>query len=83
VIYRPSRIGAFEFAVLAALRAAQLKRGCVPKIEGDHKFVVTAQLEVIAGKVVRAAEGAVQDLPPAIASIPTPPPVPIIGESAP
>jgi DNA-directed RNA polymerase subunit K/omega len=72
VNYRPSQIGAFEFAVVAALRAEQLRRGCVPKVEGDHKFVVTAQLEVIAGKVVRAVEGAVQNLPDAVAFTPLP-----------
>jgi len=35
-------------------------------VEGDHKFVVTAQLEVAAGKVVRAVEETVQELPGAI-----------------
>jgi DNA-directed RNA polymerase subunit K/omega len=57
VIYRPSWINAFEFAVVAARRAGQLRRGCVARVEGGHKLVVTAQLEVIAGKVVRVAEG--------------------------
>jgi DNA-directed RNA polymerase subunit K/omega len=56
VIYRPRWLGAFEFAVLASQRAVQLRRGCVPKLEGDHKFEVTAQLEVLAGKVVRSVE---------------------------
>jgi DNA-directed RNA polymerase subunit K/omega len=66
VIYRPSWINAFEFAVLAARRAEQLRRGCVARVEGGHKLIVTAQLEVIAGKVVRVAERTVQDLPKAI-----------------
>jgi len=65
VIYRPNQIGAFEFAVLAARRAEQLRRGCVPRVEGGHKFVVMAQLEVIAGRVVRAVEVTAQDLPDA------------------
>ncbi len=73
MIYRPSQIGTFEFAVVAALRAEQLRRGCVPRVEGYHKFVVTAQQEeVIAGKVVRAVEGAVQDLPNAVELTQTP-----------
>lgn len=72
MIYRPSRIGGFEFAVVAALRAEQLRRGSVPKVEGGHKFVVTAQLEVAAGKVVRAVEGTVQDLPEAVGLTQTP-----------
>ena len=63
MIYRPSQIGAFEFAVLAARRAEQLIRGCVPRVEGGHKFVVTAQLEVISGRVARAVEGTAQDSP--------------------
>jgi hypothetical protein len=40
----------------------------VPKVEGDHKFVATARLEVMAGKVVRAVEGAAQHLPDASSS---------------
>lgn len=63
MIYRPSHIGAFEFAVLAAHRAEQLRRGCISRVEGGHKFVVTAQLEVIAGKIARAVETTGQNLP--------------------
>lgn len=59
---RSNQIGAFEFAVLASRRAEQLSRGCVPRVEGGHKVAVTAQLEVMAGKVVRAVENATQDL---------------------
>lgn len=50
-MHRPSGIGAFRFVVLASLRAAQLIRGCVPKVEGGHKKTITAQLEVSLGKV--------------------------------
>jgi len=46
VINRPDGIGAFKFAVLASLRAAQLCRGCSPRIEGGHCVAVTAQMEV-------------------------------------
>ena len=51
MIQRPAGIGTFEFAVLAALRAAQLMSGCTPKVDGDHSVAVMAQLEVAQGKV--------------------------------
>jgi hypothetical protein len=51
VIHRPYGIGAFEFAVLASLRAAQLCRGCAARIEGAHCVAVTAQMEVADGAV--------------------------------
>jgi hypothetical protein len=38
--------------VLSTLRAAQLMRGCIPKVECAHKATTTAQWEVAAGKVV-------------------------------
>lgn len=62
MIHRPDQIGAFEFAVLASRRAEQLTRGCIPRVAATHKVAVTAQLEVIAGKVVRAVEATRQDL---------------------
>lgn len=49
---RPASIGAFEFVILSALRAAQLMRGCIPKVERAHKVTTTAQWEVAAGKIV-------------------------------
>ncbi len=52
MINRPSHIGAFEFVILAALRTAQLTRGCVPKVDdGPHRRTVIAQLEVSAGLI--------------------------------
>jgi DNA-directed RNA polymerase subunit K/omega len=51
MIDRPHGMGAFEFVVISALRAAQLTRGCVPKVEGDHTTAVLAQREVAEGKV--------------------------------
>ena len=51
---RPAGIGAFEFVILASLRAAQLMRGCTPRVEPSHKAVVTAQREVAEGLVLRA-----------------------------
>jgi len=56
VIHRPSNINAFEFVVLAGLRAAQLMRGCTPRVEGAHKTIMTAQLEVATSKVVRSSD---------------------------
>lgn len=55
MIHRPPGVSAFEFVVLAGLRAAQLLRGCTPRIEGSHKIIITAQIEIADGKVVRAA----------------------------
>jgi hypothetical protein len=49
---RPPAIGAFEFVILSALRAAQLMRGCIPKVERAHKLTTTAQWEVASGKIV-------------------------------
>jgi DNA-directed RNA polymerase subunit K/omega len=54
VIHRPVEFSAFEFVVLSGLRAAQLMRGCTPKIEAGHKTIVTAQLEIASYKVVQA-----------------------------
>ena len=51
MIQRPTNISAFEFVVLAGLRAAQLRRGCRPRIDGLHKVTTIAQLEVAAGRV--------------------------------
>jgi DNA-directed RNA polymerase subunit K/omega len=48
---RPDSLGAFEFVVLATQRAAQLMRGCIPRVEGAHKPTVIAQFEVALGKV--------------------------------
>ena len=51
-MHRPAGIGAFQFVVLSSLRAVQLARGCVPRVEGAHKITVIAQLEVSQGMVV-------------------------------
>jgi len=45
-------MNAFEFAVVAGLRAAQLRRGCTPRVPGSPKLAVTAQQEVAARKVL-------------------------------
>jgi DNA-directed RNA polymerase subunit K/omega len=51
VVHRPSSFGLFEFAVLSGLRAAQLMRGCTPRLESTQKVITIAQLEVAAGKI--------------------------------
>jgi DNA-directed RNA polymerase subunit K/omega len=57
MVQRPPDFAMFEFAVLAALRAGQLARGCVPRVDCADKITVTAQREVAAGKVVRQITG--------------------------
>jgi DNA-directed RNA polymerase subunit K/omega len=56
---RPPGLSAFEFVVLASLRAAQLTRGCTPRVVGTHKRIVIAQLEVSSGVVARAVSNEV------------------------
>ena len=53
MVRRPVELNPFEFAVVSSLRAAQLMRGCVPRVASVQKIIMTAQLEVAAGKVVR------------------------------
>ena len=55
MIRRPDAVGAFWFATLAAQRAAQLMRGCTPRVDGGgHKPTFVAQLEVAEGMVGEA-----------------------------
>jgi DNA-directed RNA polymerase subunit K/omega len=56
MIHRPPEVTVFEFVVMSGLRAAQLMRGCTPRVEGAHKVIMMAQMEVAARKVVRAAD---------------------------
>ncbi len=53
MVKRPVDMNAFEFAVVCGLRAAQLHRGCTPRVERCEKLVVTAQHEVAQRKVLR------------------------------
>ncbi len=53
VVQRPHGTNAFEFVVVSGLRAAQLMRGSVPRVERAHKVITTAQMEVATGKVSR------------------------------
>jgi hypothetical protein len=69
----------FQFVVLSTLRAAQLMRGCEPRVDGAHKAIVTAQLEVSEGRVAQlidqpdratlppaGEEARIPDLPPLV-----------------
>lgn len=56
MVTRPIHINAYEFAVLAALRAQQLVRGCTPRVEGVHNAATMAQMEVAAGQIARAED---------------------------
>ena len=58
MVTRPVELNAFEFAVLAGLRAVQLARGCTPRVIGSNKVAVIAQLEIAERKVVREPEAA-------------------------
>lgn len=51
MIYRSPGISGFMFARVSSLRAAQLMRGCTPRLPKSHRPVITAQREVAAGEV--------------------------------
>jgi DNA-directed RNA polymerase subunit K/omega len=46
---------AFEFVIVSSLRAAQLMRGCTPRVAASPKVTVTARREVQAGQVNQVA----------------------------
>jgi DNA-directed RNA polymerase subunit K/omega len=52
----PAEPGRFHFVVVAAMRAKQLARGCVPRVEGDRPHAVLARIEVAEGKVAAVGE---------------------------
>ena len=56
MVRRPDDMNAFEFVVLSGLRAAQLHRGCTPRVEQSPKVAVTAQQEVAERKVLGLRE---------------------------
>ncbi len=56
MVKRPTGMNVFEFAVLSGLRAAQLHRGCTPRVEQSPKVAVTAQQEVAQRKVLALSE---------------------------
>jgi len=51
MVQRPVHMNPFEFVIVSSLRAAQLMRGCIPRIVSTQKVIMTAQLEVAAGLV--------------------------------
>ena len=53
MVKRPEAINKFEFAIISSVRAAQLMRGSIPRVVSSHKVIMTAQLEVASGMVVR------------------------------
>ena len=55
MIRPPNAMGTFEFVTVAALRAAQLTRGCRPRVDGVHSTAVFAQREVAEGQVTPTA----------------------------
>jgi hypothetical protein len=56
-IRRPDDVGAYQFAVVSALRAGQLLRGCIPRVNaGAHRATVVAQLEVADGKIMELSK---------------------------
>ena len=65
MVRRPDGINAFEFAVLSGLRAAQLQRGCTPRVTQSEKVAVTAQHEIADRKVVRSTNGPESGVDPA------------------
>jgi DNA-directed RNA polymerase subunit K/omega len=61
VVHRPAELSAFQFAVIAGLRAGQLARGCTPRVLGSKKVAVIAQMEVAERKIAALPT---EDLPP-------------------
>ena len=53
-VTRPAESNAYEFVVVAALRAQQLLAGCTPRLAGQHNAATMARMEVAAGRVARA-----------------------------
>jgi DNA-directed RNA polymerase subunit K/omega len=53
VVNRDDLANAFEFVVVAGLRARQLQRGALPRVARDAKVMITAQREVFCGVVLR------------------------------
>ena len=64
MVTRPRDLGAYEFVVVAALRAKQLMAGSIARVEGDHGVTTMAQMEVAARHIARsdgtATEGPAQ-----------------------
>lgn len=61
IVNRSQLTNAFEFVVVASLRAKQLLQGSLPKLEPSVKPARTAQREVAAGLVWRLEDDLVTD----------------------
>jgi DNA-directed RNA polymerase subunit K/omega len=55
VVRRPDGLNAFELCVVAGLRAAQLQRGCTPRVPPADKVAVTALHEVAERRITAGA----------------------------
>lgn len=53
MIHRSPTSNSFEFVAIACLRTHQLRRGCIPRVAGNHKATTLALMEVVAGQVSR------------------------------
>ncbi len=58
MIQPPLGMGAFEFVAIARLRAAQLARGCRPRVAGDYNMASMARREVADRRVTGIFEPA-------------------------
>jgi DNA-directed RNA polymerase subunit K/omega len=65
MVKRPDGMNAFEFVVLCGLRAAQLQRGCTPRVPPSPKVAVTAQHELAERKIVRSRQTVAANSEPA------------------
>jgi DNA-directed RNA polymerase subunit K/omega len=58
MVRRPDDMNAYEFVVVSALRAAQLQRGCTPRVQQSPRVAVTAQQEVALRRVLAVRDDA-------------------------
>ena len=57
MVSRPTHLNAYEFVIMASLRAKQLIAGCPPRVASEHhRATVVAQQEVAGGFVARLIE---------------------------
>jgi DNA-directed RNA polymerase subunit K/omega len=53
MVNRPEDTNSFEFIAMATLRTVQLMQGCLPRVPQGHKPTTTAQLEIVAGHILK------------------------------
>lgn len=63
LVHRPESYNPFEFIVVSSLRAAQLMKGCTPRVEVVGKHTTTAQAEVAEGHVMRLVDMPAEPVP--------------------